>query len=221
MLYIISLGGSLIVPGQIDVQFLRGFRNLILSQVKKGNRFIIVCGGGRIARNYFAALRKITKVKSAEYDRLGIRATQLNDELLRIIFKGIAYKQVHEVKDRKVRFKILIGTGFFPGVSSDFDAVKYAEKYGAKTILNLTNIDYVYDKDPKYPGAKPMKKLSWHQYSTIIGKTWKPGMHYPFDPRSSREAAKHKLNVVIINGKNLSNVKRCLDGNSFHGTVIW
>ena len=60
MLWVISLGGSLIVPDQIDVQFLKGFRNLILSQVKKGNRFIIICGGGRIARNYFTALQKIT-----------------------------------------------------------------------------------------------------------------------------------------------------------------
>ena len=49
---IISLGGSLIIPDDIDVDFLKDFKKLILSQVEKGKKFVIITGGGKICRNY-------------------------------------------------------------------------------------------------------------------------------------------------------------------------
>ena len=39
-LFVISLGGSLINPGEIDTKFLSDFKSLILQEIKKGNRFI-------------------------------------------------------------------------------------------------------------------------------------------------------------------------------------
>ena len=39
---IISLGGSLIVPDNIDIDFLKDFKKLILSQVEKGKKFVII-----------------------------------------------------------------------------------------------------------------------------------------------------------------------------------
>ncbi len=51
---IISLGGSLIVPDNIDTKFLKEFKELILEHVKKGKKFFIICGGGRICRKYFS-----------------------------------------------------------------------------------------------------------------------------------------------------------------------
>ena len=55
---VISLGGSIIAPPEgIDIKFLQNFKKLILSFVKKGMRFIIVCGGGSTARRYQAAAK--------------------------------------------------------------------------------------------------------------------------------------------------------------------
>jgi uridylate kinase len=33
--------------------------------------------------------------------------------------------------------------------STDFDAVMLAKNFGAKKVINLSNIDYAYDKDHK------------------------------------------------------------------------
>ena len=47
---IISLGGSLIVPEEIDIAFLEGFKEIILREVQAGKRFVIITGGGKICR---------------------------------------------------------------------------------------------------------------------------------------------------------------------------
>ncbi len=75
-LFVVSLGGSLINPGQVDAVFLKKFRTLVLEQVKKGNRFILITGGGKPARDYLAALKSVAKSSSNELDWMGIFVDQ-------------------------------------------------------------------------------------------------------------------------------------------------
>ena len=42
----------------------------------------------------------------------------------------------------------------------------------------------------------------------------------PFDPIASRLAEKSSLKVVIMNGKNLTEVKKALEGGEFKGTIV-
>ena len=57
---IISLGGSLIVPKTgIDAAFLKRFRSFIAKRVAKGERFVLICGGGSTARAYQKAARAV------------------------------------------------------------------------------------------------------------------------------------------------------------------
>jgi len=65
---VVSLGGSLIVPGEIDWKFLKKFRKEIIRQIEKGKRFIIVTGGGDIARKYQTAAGKITELTANDMD---------------------------------------------------------------------------------------------------------------------------------------------------------
>ena len=92
---------------------------------------------------------------------------------------------------------------------------------GIKTIINLTNIDYVYEKNPiKFPNAKPIKEISWKDFRKIVGDKWTPGLSMPFDPRASRMAEILKIKVVVINGKDLTRLEKCLQGKEFIGTII-
>ncbi|NTU99420.1 UMP kinase, partial [Candidatus Falkowbacteria bacterium] len=83
---IISLGGSLIVPDQIDTAFLKAFKKLLESRIKEGERFILISGGGRTARNYQQAAKSVAKLHDDDVDWLGIHATRINAHLLRTIF---------------------------------------------------------------------------------------------------------------------------------------
>lgn len=221
--YIISLGGSLIVPGEVDYKFIKKFRELIIKKVKAGSKFIIVCGGGRLNSKYNKAGKKIRKLSNDELDWIGIHATRYNAQFIRILFGDFAHNEIITNPYQKIITKkpIIVGSGYEPGWSTDYDAVYLAKTYGAKNIANLSNIDYAYDKDPKkYKNAVPIKNISWSDFRKIVGNKWEPRMNKPFDPIASREAEKLNLEVTILNGKKLKNVENYLDGEKFVGTVI-
>src|SRR3989338_7210874 len=144
---IISLGGSLIVPDEIDVEFLKSFKNLILSQVSKGKKFVIITGGGKVCRRYNDAVKKITTPSKNDLDWLGIATTRLNSELIRISFSDLAFDKIIMDPDLipETDKPILLGAGWKPGNSSDMASIHAAISVGAKKVINLSNIDYVYD----------------------------------------------------------------------------
>ena len=221
--YIISLGGSLIVPDEIDQKFLRGFKSLIESGIKQGNKFLLITGGGRTSRRYSEAAKALGDLNHDDLDWLGIHATRLNGHLLRTIFRKYAHRRIitNPNKPEAATEAVIIAAGYRPGWSTDYDAVLLARRYKASVVLNLSNIDYVYDKNPaNHQDAKPIKQISWKEFRKIVGNKWDPGLNLPFDPAASRLAEKLKLQVVVMNGKKLDNLKNFLSGKQFKGTVI-
>ncbi len=221
--FVLSLGGSLIVPEKINIDYLKKFKVLIDKYLKKGYKFIIVTGGGKTCRTYQEAARNIVDLNDEDSDWIGINATRINGELVRSIFADKAYKYI--IKDPTSDFEwneqILVAAGWKPGFSSDMDAVLLAKKLGANTVINLSNIDYAYDKDPnKFSDAKKLEKVSWDEFKIIVGNKWVPGMNAPFDPIASKEAASFGLKVIIANGKNLENLNKIFLGEEFIGTTI-
>ncbi len=205
--YVISLGGSLIVPEEIDVKFLAELRKLLAA--RKKDFFAIAPGGGRTARKYFEAAKLLGVSNSDDLDWLGIFAVRLNRLLLKEIFVRTKNVEIIDTKNAK------------PGQSSDAHAVEFAIQSRGSVIINLSNVDYVYDKNPKkYKDAKPLKNITWADFRKIVGNKWKAVQSWPFDPVSSREAEKHGLKVVFMNGKNLKNLENFLSGKAFKGTVI-
>lgn len=220
---IISLGGSLIFPEEIDTEFLKKFSKLITSQTKKGKKFILVTGGGKICRKYQSALKEISSANSTDLDWMGIFTTQTNANFVRLIFGKLAHKEIVGDPAKKIKYStpILLAAGFEPGWSTDFDTVTLAKTYGAETIINLSNIDFLFNKDPrKFKDAKKITNINWDGLLKITGKKWVPGSNTPFDPVAAQFAQKNKLKVVIANGKNLKNLENILEGKKFDGTVI-
>jgi uridylate kinase len=85
----------------------------------------------------------------------------------------------------------------------------------------MSNIKMAYDKDPKkHKDAKPIKEATWPEFRNIVGDTWTPGLNVPFDPIASKRAEELGLKVVILDGKDLSNLRKHLRGGKFVGTVI-
>lgn len=225
--FVISLGGSLVVPnGGIDTHFLSAFNKFIRNQISsQKRRFFITVGGGSTTRHYQDAARVVRgqKIENMDLDWLGLHATRLNAQLLRTIFRDIADPRVvkHYEIILKIEKPLAFAAGWKPGWSTDYCAVTLCQDYGIKTVVNLTNIDQVYDKDPKkFPDAKPIVNSSWKDYRAIAGNTWVPGMNLPFDPIASKLAQKLGVTVKIINGKNLDNLALALDGKKFFGTTI-
>jgi uridylate kinase len=220
---IVSLGGSLIVPGDVDISFLKEFRKLILDHVESGKRFVIICGGGSTTRMYQKAAKEVVKLESEDLDWIGIHATRLNAHLMRTVFRDIAHPRIIKDPTRPIVCDepIIIAAGWKPGFSTDYDAVLLAKGYNADTVMNLTNIEQVCDKDPKYhKDAKPIEKIGWPGFRKIVGDEWVPGSNLPFDPIASKEAEKLGLRVMILKGTDIPNLDKALKGEKFKGTVV-
>lgn len=250
---IISLGGSIIVPNHVDVSFLKEFRSFILDYLKdKERRLVLVCGGGHICREYQEAAQQLAsqqlaaqqsasstqttaqrlvqlpsiKLSSEDLDWIGIMSTRLNAELIRVLFKDVAYERVIYNPEERLDWiimkkQLVIAAGYTPGWSTDYDAVLFAKELKADMVINASNIDYVYDKDPReFKEAKKVEKMSWAEYKTLVGGKFTPGMHAPFDPIASKVASQEGIKVAVLHGQNLENMKKALRGKVFKGTVI-
>jgi uridylate kinase len=239
MVTVISLGGSIVAPGEVDVSFLAEFRSLIgefLDRDEK-RRFILVVGGGGPARVWQNAYREIvSSVQDEEADWIGIMATRLNAQLVKAImgswcelpvitdpgFKDkLLYGPEGGPQDGTFPGRVLVAAGWKPGFSSDYDAVLLAERFRAGTVINLSNIKQVYTADPrKVPDAKPIDAISWEDFKSLVGDEWTPGKNVPFDPVASRHGASLGLTVICAAGRDLPNLRLILEDKPFIGTRI-
>lgn len=223
--YIISLGGSIVVPKLIDTEFLLKFKKAIFDYLNKNKnvRIILVVGGGWTARLYQNALKDIIKNPTVkQLDEIGITATKLNAEYVKNVFE-LDNKVVNYPKNKNIKFSknLAVASGWKPGFSTDTDAVYYALSNNADTILNLSNIEKVYTADPKKDkNARPIDKISWAEFRKIVGNKWSAGLNVPFDPIASRLAEKNNLKVICASGSNIDNIINILSDRSYIGTLI-
>jgi len=225
---VMSVGGSLIVPQKgIDTEFLQKLNQFIRDQIAKNStrQFFLSVGGGTTARNYRDAGEKAVghTLTRDDLDWLGIHATRLNAQLARTIFQDIAHPYIIKKYEiiRKVTEPIVVAAGWKPGWSTDYCAILLCEDYDARTVINLSNIDQVYDKDPKqFEDAKPIEKMTWEEFRKLVGDDWVPGMHAPFDPIAAKKAQEIGVKVVVLNGNNFDNLEKYFKGEKFLGTTI-
>jgi len=224
---VISLGGSLIAPESgINKSFLHSFRQLI-HDLTPERSFCIITGGGAICRDYQHALDDLSDADDMTLDWMGIYATRLHGQFVRLMFEDIAYDQVVLTPDATAKAiqesLVVVGAaGDMPGRSSDYEAVAVAEAIGADHLVNLSNISHIYDADPKQdPHAEPLEELSWDQYKDVIPDSWEPGLHTPFDPVSAEFAQDCGLEVAVMSGTPIDNLRDYLTNNDFTGSVIY
>lgn len=219
---VISLGGSMIIPDNVNSRFLKKFKKTILKNTKK-HKFIIVTGGGSLARKYIGALLdKSYKVQSSA----GIAATRANAKFISVFFEQnpdqpipLSMKQLKKLI-KKQDIVICGALGFKPRQTTDSTACEIATYF--KTIfINITNVPGLYTKHPKkYKDAKFIPKITWDNFYKIVTKlAFKPGQHFPLDQTSAKIIRENKISSYIL-GTNMKNLDNFLKGKKFRGTTI-
>lgn len=213
---VISLGGSVINPGRFRKRYVEKLA-LLLAEHAHQTQFYIICGGGALARKRMQGLKT-----NKDKDLAGISATWENGEnVIKICSKVLpTYPYVlRALKTVPTRYKVVVGGGWVPGRTTDTNATELAVEVGADVVINVSNIDYLYTKDPRLKGAKALKEVTWKQFENIIGNKRVPGGNYPFDPIAAQIAKKNNIAVVILNGNKFWRVAAALKGKNL-GTVI-
>jgi uridylate kinase len=221
---IISLGGSLIVPNEIDTKFLKKFKSVILKN-SKNYKFIIVCGGGSIARKYISALREINQNETKQ-SYAGISATRMNARFMNYFF-GIdpKYGIPHTTKTLEEYIKkqnvVFIGAlEYKPNQTSDSTSAQLAKHFKTE-FINLTNVPGLHDKNPKeHKDAKFIPKITWKEFDKMASKiTFKPGQHFVLDQTASKIILKNKITTYIL-GQDTKQLDNLLNNKPFKGTII-
>lgn len=223
---ILDLGGSIVAPNGVDTEFLKEFKSFLVNWLEEDEKrkAILIIGGGGAARTYQQAYRSIeTSPIDDEQDWIGIAATRLNGQLLKAVFQEYCKEPVIIDPEKEGSFKgrIMVAAGWKPGFSTDYDAVVLAERFGADTVLSLSNIAKIYTDDPKTnPDAVPVDTMTWDEYKKLCGDEWTPGKNIPFDPVATKKAAQLGLKVIAAAGKDLENLKKIFNNEEFFGTTI-
>ena len=218
----ISLGGSRIVPGDVDDKFLVRFKKMIDSY--PSHKFVVVTGGGSTARKYISALRKLGKT-TKDQSMEGIAITRLHAGFMSRFF-GKSANEVLPLDMKNV--KDLLGKNHvvFCGAlrwkdknTSDGTAAKLAG-YLKCPFINLTNVQGLYSDDPmKNKNAKFISKISWDKFLNMAkAKKFEAGQHFVLDQSAARTIKKKKIVTYIVGS--LTAIDSILRDENFMGTEI-
>ncbi len=221
---VFSLGGSLIVPDSVDYKYLHKFR-LFVNKLSRNYKIVIVTGGGKTARKYIEGLKK-ERVDAVFYGLVGIMATKLNARLVAGVFgiKESIPDSLVDVKKQIVNRNIVVcgALGFKSGMTSDGNAAEIAEYLKAEVFVNLTNVDGLFDRDPrKYKNAKLIKFISYNDFLYIVKRIkYEAGQHFVLDQVAAKIISRAKIKTIIINGKKLEHLVKYLNNQQFVGTAL-
>ena len=211
---VLKIGGSLLYDkdGNILVEKVRDYASALKSLVKDGHSLVVVVGGGIPARVFISAARDLG-ANEAQCDWLGIKLARNNAELLCAALGDIAYPKIVETLDElevavKLGKVVLMG-GLIPGQSTNAVAAVAAETINAEILFNATNVDGVYDRDPKEPGAERFDTITIGELKKVLssGGT-KAGEYKLFDPVAIRVVERSKIPTVIFDGRVPENINR-------------
>lgn len=221
---VISIGGSVLVPDKNDFEYLSRLAELLNELSSELNLYVVV-GGGRVARYYIGLGRKFGADESY-LDEMGVQATRLNARLLISALSGRANdyppETVEEATQLGQKHEIVVMGGTTPGHTTDGVAAMLAESVRANRIVNATSVDGVYDKDPnKYQDAEKIEALTFDELLELCRTaSWKAGPSNVFDLLGAETLARTKIPLLVVNGRDLTNLEAAIKGETFSGTIV-
>ncbi len=223
---VLKLGGSLLYDdkGEVVIDLAKKYAEVVRKIVKAGHELVIVVGGGKPARKFITAARELG-ASEAQCDWLGIKLARNNAELLCAALGNLAYPKIVETLDElevAIGFgKVVLMGGLIPGQSTNAVAAVASEIIGAEVLFNATNVDGIYDKDPKEPGAKKLDNVNIDELKAILaGGGTRAGEYKLFDPVAIRVVERSKIRTVIFNGNDPENLHRLMKGEKVGSEII-
>jgi uridylate kinase len=222
MRIVFALGGSVVYPDKLDDKYIANFAKFALELTKK-HKLAIVVGGGMSARAAIEQARA-RGANEAECDYAGIEASRYNASVVSqaMGIEPLIPDTIREAKKVLDTEGIVIMGGTEPGHSTDAVAAILAEYIGADIFIKASNIDGVYDSDPKTnPKAKLLKKLSIQDLLEMVnGLSQDAGNYRLFDVLAVKMIKRSGIKAITLDGRDLKNIKKAIDGKGFIGTVI-
>lgn len=216
MKIVLRIGGSVLIPSDIDEPFLKKAVREIERATAEHHLFLVV-GGGKTARKYIEAARQFD-IPENVLDELGILASRLNALLLATcLMEGELVGNFHEVLHSR-GLPVLGGTT--PGQTTDTVAVLLAELVRADLIIKVSNVDGIYTADPRTdPAATKIRTMNYKDLKKLLIRDFKAGISSVIDPVAAEVIAKNQLKVIVVGKEDMEDLQSVISGDH-SGTTI-
>ncbi|MCL2146035.1 MAG: UMP kinase [Methanomassiliicoccaceae archaeon] len=220
---VVSIGGSILIPGKDDPAYIKRLADTI-KEVSEIVQIVIVCGGGRIARYYTETGRDLGG-STYQLDMLGIGATRLNAQLLAVSLNELSSTDIPltaaEAAERSTPNNIVVMGGTVPGHTTDAVAAMVAREMRADRVVNATSVEAVYSDDPKKdPSAERFSRMTIDELGDVVYKEHGAGRSSVFDPLGIKIAKEEKIDILMVDGRNLAELKNAILGKEISGTYV-
>jgi uridylate kinase len=186
---------------------------------------IVVAGGGKIARHYIGIARELG-LDEASLDIMGIEVSRLNAKLLMAALDTRAYpivpKDLEQITEAAATGKIVVAGGLHPGQSTNATSALIAEKVGAKRFVNATDVDGIYDSDPrKNSKAKLYSTITIKQCRDLLsGESSMAGGYDLMDIVALKVIERSKIPTVVVKSEPTTIKEVLLSTDKIIGTRI-
>ena len=218
---VISLGGSVFLSEDINQQFFHELVSL-LQHSSNTRKIYVVIGGGSPARQYISRGRSL-QFSESDLDEIGILITRVNATFLSKLCKD-SNKKIPTTISKAINIKksLVIMGGTTPGHSTDFVGAKLAKQVQAERYIIATNVDGIFDKDPrKHSDAIHIAQISVGDLLETYGSSWeKAGKNMVVDGPALQMIHDGNIPTVVLNGKNLDQLRNAIENKPFRGTRI-
>ncbi|BBD71657.1 uridylate kinase [Sulfodiicoccus acidiphilus] len=223
MSVVVKVSGKLFDEETVDS--LNALREGIRGLIEEGKRVAVVTGGGATARRYIGKGRAMGANESM-LDLLGVWASRLNAYLLSFSMADVSYLKVPESLEEFIHAwtsgKVVVVGGFQPGQSTAAVAALVAEASNSELLILATNVDGVYERDPRlFKDAKLIPRLTTKELSDILetSQSVNAGGYELLDPIAIKIVNRSKIKVVVMNYNKLSKLREVLKGKDI-STII-
>ena len=223
MIVTLKISGKFFDDENVNLDIIK---RTVLNLLNNGHKIAIVTGGGGTARKYINIGRR-AGIREAHLDLLGIWASRLNAYLVAFYLGDLAYSKVPESLEEFIEKwgsgKVVVTGGFQPGQSTATVAALVSEATNSDFLVLATNVDGVYDKDPrKFSEAKLIPKLNTEELKRIleVSQSVNAGTYELLDPLAIKIIERSKIKVLVINYKNLDKLLDILSGNIITGSLV-
>ncbi len=196
----------------------------VFKSISRKTQFVVVAGGGQIARHYINLARSLG-VDEASLDELGIEVSRLNAQLLVYALGKQAHphipKNLKEVVEAVDTGKIVVTGGLHPGQSTNATSVQIAEKINASMFINATDVDGVYDADPKtHKNAKLLKVIKLRNLrNMLVHESTMAGAYDLMDIVALKVIERSRIPTRVIKA-DVNAIKRAIKGADVGTKII-
>ncbi len=219
---VVSVGGSVLIPGRDDSEYIARLA-AVLTLLKSEVQLAVVCGGGSTARYYASTGRELGGCER-DLDIMGIGATRLNAQLLGLALGDMPERvceSAEETAAASAPGRIVVMGGTEPGHTTDAVAAMVARAMGADRIVNASNVDHVYTDDPRSnPAAERIDRMTVDRLGELVYKEHGASKSSVFDPMGVDIARESRIDILMVDGRNLDALRAAILGEPFEGTFV-